>query len=369
MKFVIFMLLQFVVFNLFSQKTHLIHLNDFNNGNKTKTQFFFKQCNIQKEALPVKIKLEHYLEFEFKDSFIDLEISYMVEDSVIKSKRFILLEDYKDKLELSFKNDIITHSLDFVDFKIYNDNLVKYSKEELGFLKKQYLPFQGQSISYDSTLIVKERIKSAKKKYEKKQLEFIKLYPLKFESLLQLELIVKRSKYIENNLYIETFKTLDYIIQNTKCGISLSKEIEKKTEMFEKLPKVLKKNQVILNVNSLNNETINLENYQGKKILLNFWATWCKPCVEEMPSIKKIIEKYPEIVIIGLSEDKDLTILKKFINHNEIKWPQIQINTEFKHKFNVDAIPTTIYINENGITMAIHIGGLTFNMIERIINQ
>ena len=139
--------------------------------------------------------------------------------------------------------------------------------------------------------------------------------------------------------------------------------------MFENLPKVLKKNQVILNVNSLNNETINLENYQGKKILLNFWATWCKPCVEEMPSIKKIIEKYPEIVIIGLSEDKDLAILKKFINHNEIKWPQIQINTEFKHKFNVDAIPTTIYINESGITMAIHIGGLTFSMIEKILTH
>jgi thiol-disulfide isomerase/thioredoxin len=101
--------------------------------------------------------------------------------------------------------------------------------------------------------------------------------------------------------------------------------------------------------------------------LLVFWATWCGPCVYEIPFLKKIHEKYPEINLVSLSEDKDLDKLNAFIKTNKMDWTQLRIDRNVKHDFNVDAIPVSILIDEHGVFKNIHIGGLIFEDYEKFI--
>ena len=70
--------------------------------------------------------------------------------------------------------------------------------------------------------------------------------------------------------------------------------------------------------------SVALSQYQGKVTLLNFWATWCGPCVGELPNVLKTYEKFhPQgFEIIGISLDQEKDALESFVKKNEMTWPQ-----------------------------------------------
>src|ERR1700761_6603116 len=65
-----------------------------------------------------------------------------------------------------------------------------------------------------------------------------------------------------------------------------------------------------------NGKTITAENFGGKLLVLNFWATWCPPCVEEMPSLNELAQRFEGkgLVVLGVSVDKDENAYKQFIS-------------------------------------------------------
>lgn len=69
--------------------------------------------------------------------------------------------------------------------------------------------------------------------------------------------------------------------------------------------------------------SLDLKNYRGKIIVLNLWATWCPPCVEETPSLEQFAEKMhgQGVVVLGLSVDEDTKTLEAFIQKNHISYP------------------------------------------------
>lgn len=94
-------------------------------------------------------------------------------------------------------------------------------------------------------------------------------------------------------------------------------------------------------------------NLAGKKLVINFWATWCRPCREEMPYLQQLSESLDdhEYAIIGISVDDDINLVKEFLLHYGISYPNYldldkSLATE---KFGVIAFPETILVSSENI--------------------
>ena len=114
------------------------------------------------------------------------------------------------------------------------------------------------------------------------------------------------------------------------------------------------------------NNKINLDDYQGKLILINFWATWCAPCKEEMPSLdllqnNKELESL-QIFPINVGQDK-IEKAEKFFEDLKIKNLEIYFDNSINltKKFALRGIPTSILINKEGEEFARIIGSVNFN--------
>lgn len=97
---------------------------------------------------------------------------------------------------------------------------------------------------------------------------------------------------------------------------------------------------------------VSLSNFQGKAIILNFWATWCPPCRAEIPHFIKLYEEYKDkgLVIIGISLDQGVdTVIKDFVAKYNITYPILRGNKEVIASYGgMAGIPTTFFINREG---------------------
>ena len=111
---------------------------------------------------------------------------------------------------------------------------------------------------------------------------------------------------------------------------------------------------IAFSVKGIGGETISPEKYKGKVLLLDFWATWCAPCKQEMPNVKNVYKKYHKkgFEIVGISLDRSRSDLDRYIEKNDITWPQFYDGKFWKNdvavKYNVQSIPATYLIDKNG---------------------
>lgn len=97
----------------------------------------------------------------------------------------------------------------------------------------------------------------------------------------------------------------------------------------------------------LKGQPINLKEYQGKTIFINFWATWCKPCIKEMPSIKEaqnILQN--KNIIFLMASDESAEQIKDFRSTHDYKFNYVRI--ENSEEMNIQALPTTFIYNNKG---------------------
>ena len=114
----------------------------------------------------------------------------------------------------------------------------------------------------------------------------------------------------------------------------------------------------------LGNE-VNLDNYHGKLIIVNFWATWCAPCKEEMPSLDRLYQddNFENLVAFAVNmEQPNTEKTKKFFTDLNIKKLGIFFdrNLNFVKEFNLRGVPTTVLINKKGEEFARAIGSIDF---------
>jgi thiol-disulfide isomerase/thioredoxin len=104
---------------------------------------------------------------------------------------------------------------------------------------------------------------------------------------------------------------------------------------------------------------VKLEDYKGRVIVLNIWATWCVPCVTEMPSLARLAEnpriKSKNVAILCISNDEDSRALREFLK--EKPWPMTMLRSStFPPGFLTDSIPTTFVIDPAGQIVSVQVG-------------
>lgn len=110
-------------------------------------------------------------------------------------------------------------------------------------------------------------------------------------------------------------------------------------------------------------DTLTLSSFKGKVVLIDFWASWCRPCRESNPHVVKLYEKYKQkgFEVFGVSIDNRKESWLKAIKKDKITYPQVidgegwDANTAVK--YGVDAIPATFLLNKDGVVLAVGLEG------------
>ena len=113
-------------------------------------------------------------------------------------------------------------------------------------------------------------------------------------------------------------------------------------------------------VTDLSGEPLSLSQYRGQVVLLDFWATWCPPCIAEMPNVKKTYAKYKnhKFEIIGISLDRSIAPLEAYIASEGLTWRQYwDSSVKISNMYNVSAIPSTFLIDGAGIIRRVNLRG------------
>ena len=121
---------------------------------------------------------------------------------------------------------------------------------------------------------------------------------------------------------------------------------------------------------TLSGTDIKLSDYKGKTVLLNFWATWCGPCVRELPSIQKIHENYSDVVILAVNCGEEVSDVQNFMDKNNYTFNVLSDESGIiSHLYFADYIPLTLVIDKNGIITERHIGSLTEDEMLNLIDK
>ena len=115
----------------------------------------------------------------------------------------------------------------------------------------------------------------------------------------------------------------------------------------------------------VNNKVVNLNDYKGNLVLLNFWATWCAPCKEEMPSLDllQVNEDLDNLKIFPINVGQDnLEKSLSFFKNLKIKNLKIYFDETMSNakKFSLRGLPTTILLNKDGLEFARIVGSIDF---------
>ncbi len=109
----------------------------------------------------------------------------------------------------------------------------------------------------------------------------------------------------------------------------------------------------------LEGNTVSLSSFKGKVVFLNFWATWCPPCKDELPSIEKLhnLMKQKGLVVLAVSMDKSPGRVKEFLKQHPVSFRVLMDdNASASRAYKVFSLPMTFIIDKRGVLIEKHFG-------------
>lgn len=110
---------------------------------------------------------------------------------------------------------------------------------------------------------------------------------------------------------------------------------------------------------SLNDGNLKLSEQQGDVVMINFWASWCGPCRQEMPLLEALYEKYQDLgfTIWGVNVEEDSSAAKDLLKDVSVSFPILfDTENEVSKKYNLIAMPSTVLVDRDGNQRYFHAG-------------
>jgi len=130
---------------------------------------------------------------------------------------------------------------------------------------------------------------------------------------------------------------------------------------------------VEMDLTGLDGQTDKLSDYRGKWVIVNYWATWCPPCREEMPELQAYHDNHSEVdgLVIGINtEGVENQVILEFLDDYFITYPNYIADPVYKTELGtIPGLPTTYVISPEGNIEARQVGGVTREMIENFIRK
>ena len=132
---------------------------------------------------------------------------------------------------------------------------------------------------------------------------------------------------------------------------------------------------VALKFTAIDKREVDLAKMKGKVVLVDFWATWCGPCVAELPEVKEVYEKlHPKgFEIVGISLDADKDTLEEFLKRESMTWPQyfdgLRWQNKISQEFGIDSIPAMWLVDKKGILRSQDMRGSLKEQVEKLIAE
>jgi thiol-disulfide isomerase/thioredoxin len=130
-------------------------------------------------------------------------------------------------------------------------------------------------------------------------------------------------------------------------------------------------------VTDLDGKAVDFANYRGKPMLLNVWATWCPPCVAELPSINNLAanDRLKGLPIVCVSVDDDRAAVSRFAEKNKMRMTVLHANGPPPSGFRTDGIPATFIIDGDGRVVVREVGAAQWDapevvdLLEKLLKQ
>lgn len=123
---------------------------------------------------------------------------------------------------------------------------------------------------------------------------------------------------------------------------------------------------------NLNGENVSLEDYRGKIVFINFWATWCPPCRKEMPDLNKLYldNKEKDFVVLAVDVGESKSQVAKFIEDGGYQFPVVlDKNSDVATRYFLTGIPKTVVVDEEGVIRFVKIGMMVYPEMSQILES
>lgn len=123
---------------------------------------------------------------------------------------------------------------------------------------------------------------------------------------------------------------------------------------------------------TVSGEPVSLVDYRGKIVMLNFWATWCPPCREEMPVIENAFEQFHDrgFVVLAVNNAERNDRVSAFVEQYQLTFPVVlDYAADIQQQFGINGYPTSIFLDEQGEIYAAHQGAINAAQLTQYIED
>lgn len=277
------------------------------------------------------------------------------------SKLELLYDIHKDDITVKSKSGLT--SFDKVGQKEFSE----FAKNEIAALSEFSTRYNNDFTNVDGSVLT--QFDTYSQELKRKSFDFIKAYPDKLYSLwLFMNEIIGDPAYSKTDLKAVYAQYLKPKFRNTfEESYVLNKLSDSRLAVNTEAP------YRDLKFKDLEGNTYTINSFKGKYLLINIWATWCVPCVAEMPTLKKLHSKYgTSLEFLSFSTDGDEGKLRRFISKENIGWKNVYNRSDICRIYGSDnGIPQVYLIDRNGVIIYSRLESKDYELIalEKLIEN